>query len=97
MKGFILVDFPRYCVDCKFCREINEGTEACCEMIVDPDKYDCYRMIDDYCQSKPQWCPIKQMPYRKTLYGLCGEKKVKYDYNQGWNNCLDEMVKEINK
>ena len=58
MKGFILVDFPIYCVDCKFCREINEGTEACFEMTIDPDEYDCYRMIEDYCQSKPEWRPI---------------------------------------
>lgn len=63
-KGIIVVDIPDFCMDCNFCREIDEGIEACCEMTVDYDNNDCYRMIDDYCQSKPDWCPIvplKQM------------------------------------
>lgn len=94
MKGFILVDFPSYCVDCNFCREINKGTEACCEMAVDPDEYDCYRMIDDYCQSKPQWCPIKQMPLRKTLYDSSGNRKSKADYCRGWNDCIKNIIYE---
>lgn len=94
MEGFILVDFPRYCVDCKFCREINEGTEACCEMTRDPDEYDCYRMIDDYCQSRPQWCPIKQIPYKKTLFDSSGNQKAKVDYCQGWNDCIKNMLDE---
>lgn len=94
MKGFIPVDFPTYCVDCKFCREINEGTEACCEMTIDPDDYDCYRMIEDYCQSKPGWCPIKQIPLRKTLYDSPENRKAKADYCQGWNDCIKNMLDE---
>lgn len=93
MKGFILVDFPRYCVDCKFCREINEGTEACCEMTVDPDEYDCYRMIDDYFQSKPQWCPIKEIPVRLEEI-KCPHSMSDYQrkgFSRGFNACLDEI------
>lgn len=33
MSKFILViDTPETCLDCKFCREIQEGIEACCEL-----------------------------------------------------------------
>ena len=93
MKGFILVDFPRYCVDCKFYREINEGTDACCEMTVDPDEYDCYRMIDDYFKSKPQWCPIKEIPVRLEEI-KCSHSMSDYQrkgFSRGWNACLDEI------
>lgn len=31
-KGYIEVDNPDTCLDCKFCREIKEGSEACCEI-----------------------------------------------------------------
>ena len=31
-KGFVLVDIPETCLDCRFCREIDEGIEACCEL-----------------------------------------------------------------
>lgn len=60
-KGIIVVDIPEHCLDCDFCREINEGIEACCEISIDPDDEECWRMIEDYCQSKPNWCPIKHL------------------------------------
>lgn len=91
MKGLVLVDFPNHCVDCKFCREINEGTEACCEMTIDPDDYDCYRMIEDYCQSKPGWCPIKEIPSRKQVPGCFFMMDEVYGKEIGFNDCLDEI------
>lgn len=76
-KGIIVVDIPDFCMDCNFCREIDEGIEACCEMTVDYENNDCYRMIDDYCQSKPDWCPIVPL-LQEDIY-----------YARGWHGCLD--------
>lgn len=58
MKGVIAVDYPQFCIDCRFCRELDEGTNACCEMVSDPDDPTLFRDIEDYCQDKPKWCPI---------------------------------------
>ena len=60
-KGYIEVDNPDVCLDCKFCREIKEGSEACCEMVDEPNDNELCRMIDvHYCMNKPKWCPIKR-------------------------------------
>lgn len=55
MSKFILViDTPETCLDCKFCREIQEGIEACCELSDGSNDKELWRMIEaDYCQEKP--------------------------------------------
>lgn len=61
MKGYIEVENPKICLDCRFCREIDEGTGACCELMEDPNDSTLWRMIDiHYCMEKPKWCPIKE-------------------------------------
>lgn len=62
MKGYIEVGNPETCLDCKFCREIDEGTEACCELVDAPDDSTLCRVIDVHnCMEKPKWCPIKEV------------------------------------
>lgn len=36
-KVALIFDMPETCLDCRFCREINEGIEACCEVMDKPD------------------------------------------------------------
>lgn len=61
MKGYIEVENSETCLDCRLCREIDEGTEACCELMDDPSDSTLCRMIDvHYCMGKPKWCPIKE-------------------------------------
>lgn len=33
MRVALIFDMPETCLDCRFCREINEGIEACCEVM----------------------------------------------------------------
>ena len=63
-KAVLVMDMPETCLDCRFCREINEGIEACCEVMDEPNDNTFYRMIDSkngYCQEKPHWCPLKEL------------------------------------
>lgn len=92
MKGIIVVDMPETCLDCDFCREIDEGIEACCTLTDDEEFDNCFKMIDDYCQDKPDWCPIKPVPEKKEfpecfMYGEIYGEKI------GWNACIDEILK----
>lgn len=60
MIGYIEVENPNSCLDCRFCRELDEGKEACCNMMDEPEDDTLCRMIDvHYCMGKPTWCPIK--------------------------------------
>lgn len=64
MKAILIIDMPKTCLDCRFCRELHEGIEACCEIVDDPVDDNLCRMIEceyGYCQGKPEWCPLKPL------------------------------------
>ena len=41
-----------------------------------------------YCQGKPDWCPLKELPNKKN-WGEIFNGNVK-----GWNDCLKEIIEE---
>lgn len=95
-KGIIAVDIPETCLDCKFCCEIHEGVEACCGISDETSNKGLCRTIEvSYCNEKPEWCPIREVPQKKEkkpindyLFGQLG-----YAFMQGWNACVDEILK----
>lgn len=98
-KGFILVDMPEACLDCRFCREASEGIEACCELENNPEDNEEIREIDvSYTQEKPDWCPIQELPERKPerkieeyTFGSLGKA-----FDSGWNAYADKILgKEV--
>lgn len=90
-KSILVIDTPETCLDCKFCREIQEGIEACCELSDEPNDKEICRMIDvGYCQEKPDWCPLKDMPEKR--YHNLPDCRLKV-YDSGWNDCIDEILK----
>lgn len=94
-KAALIIDMPGSCLDCRFCREISEGIEACCEVMDEPNDNTLCRMIDckdGYCQNKPEWCPLREVPQRRYYGGRYFNGDVK-----GWNDCLKEIMEENNK
>lgn len=92
MEGIIVVDKKDACLDCQFCREIQEGYEACCTLKIDEKDSELFKMIDaDYCQEVPNWCPIKQLPEKKSMD--LGQTVINAARNEGWNACIDEILK----
>ena len=88
MKAILVIDMPSSCIDCRFCREIDEGTNACCEIMSEPGDSELCRMIDvSYPQEKPDWCPLKPMP-EKPDYPPINENS----YVAGYNACIDEIL-----
>lgn len=94
-KGFILVDVPETCLDCRFCSEVHEGIEACCELEDNPEDNELMRDIDvSYTQGKPDWCPIRKFPEKKEPSQFPISPILPWqhtDYEKGWNNCLDYL------
>ena len=94
-KAVLIMNMPRNCSDCIFCRELHEGVEACCKLEDEPNDNTLYRMIDDYCRHKPDWCPLRELPEKKEElsveeYEFGGLGKA---FTSGWNACLDEILK----
>lgn len=92
MKGIIVVDIPKYCRYCQFCNRIEEE-EICCSLADDENETDCFRVIENYFQERPDWCPIKPIPEGKPAYmSMCLTTQECYQ-NVGWNKCIDEILK----
>ena len=88
-KAFLIMDMPDCCLDCQFCREIDEAIEACCEIMDEPYDSSLCRMIEDYCQCRPSWCPLKELPAKMKYSNGTYNGEVK-----GWNLCLEEILNE---
>ena len=94
-KSVFVIDTPENCLDCQFCYELDEGVEACCSISDDDKNTSLMKKIDceyGYCQCKPDWCPLKELPNKKN-WGEIFNGNVK-----GWNDCLKEITgsKKIN-
>lgn len=95
MKAVLVMDIPESCVDCQFCYEYHEGIEACCTVTREPSNDDMYRIIkEDYCQDKPDWCPLKPMPEKKDWKPSSGITLAMF--GTGWNACIDEIMEGAN-
>ena len=91
-KAILVLDMPGTCCDCNFCREIQEGIEACCELMDEPNDNTLCRIVDSengYCQGKPNWCPLKELPERRKYNEEYFNGDVK-----GWNDCLKTILGE---
>ena len=91
-KSVLILETPEDCGDCRFCRELDEGINACCELMDDENDSSLCRMIETewgYCQQKPDWCPIKKLPERRRY----GEEFFNGDV-KGWNDCLKAILGE---
>ena len=90
-KSVLVIDTPENCLDCQFCYELDEGVEACCSISDDDKDTSLMKKIDyehGYCQGKPDWCPLKELPNNKN-WGEIFNGNVK-----GWNDCLKEIIGE---
>ena len=89
-KAILVMDMPDSCLDCRFCREIDEGIEACCEIMDEPDDRLLCRMIEDYCQCIASWCPLQEPPIEEEEGSDCFDE-FEDGYAQGWNDCIEEI------
>ena len=92
-KAVLVMDMPEACCDCRFCRELHEGVEACCELEDEPNDNTKCRMIDDYCYNKPDWCPLRELPEKMKVFGKYPQPDgITPSCKVGWNACLDKIL-----
>lgn len=82
-KGIIVVDVPADCRDCL----IRSLADDC---IVGRNVME-YR----HNRNRPDWCPIRPLPEKKTLTGdVSNEVKIGEELvRAGWNACIDQILK----
>lgn len=98
-RGFIVVDkIPGNC------RHIRGDAENGCPyggMVCQITGEDVMHYLND--GTKPDWCPVKQMPERKDYKGpdavngilmsTRAEQAIDEAGKMGWNACIDEILK----
>lgn len=93
-KSVLVMDTPETCLDCMFCFELDEGINACCSVMSDKGLCRDIQCDGGYCQSKPNWCPLKEVPEEV-------HNDYKYDeycdgYDDGWNGFRGRILGENN-
>ena len=86
MKGYILVDIPSGCHECKIM--FGDTYSFWCP-VPREDNINCevYR----FCENKtiPDWCPIKQLP--EKFKNIAFEPEREAIFKAGYNQCLDDI------
>lgn len=60
-----------------------------CELL-----YHCHKDDEPYDpNAKPDWCPLRETPKKKTISQLTQEDADIY-YEQGYNDCIDDILGE---
>lgn len=79
-KGYIVVDIPNRCSNCV----ASDTYVTLCR---------CTRKKITKPFSKPDWCPIKEIPKKIGLIDEFGNSRFGYrfGYMDGWNDLIDEM------
>ena len=82
-KAILVMDMPKNCFDCRF-QEMGfcEAVHSVGEMIPDDDL-----------ESKPDWCPLREMPEKLPLQGDVSDlqKMLEEMRRASWNACIDAI------
>lgn len=84
-KAALIMDMPeQVCQKCALCYETPNDGYMCCAM---------GKILPD--GEKPDWCPLRELPERATELTDADDLGVEYVRGtmEGWNACLDEILK----
>ena len=89
-KAVLVMDMPERCDKCLLLLKIpqKDGLALCLARPTNgQEEYNPKREKS----WRPDWCPLQELPEKKklTYADLCADNKA-----NGWNDCLDEILKE---
>lgn len=101
-KAVLVMDMPESCIGCNFLYFDGDTMLDSCKA------YEVAKPVDSETYEKPDWCPLRELPEKKTSFSDEMEKeKVSGRFDgetgseyanlvgkiTGWNACLDEILK----
>ena len=83
MKAILVLDeMPKNCLKCPIGKNISIPLETCIQCPLGK----C--AIDEETKTRPDWCPLKELPKKKKDTSMTNYKR----YVQGWNDCIDRIL-----
>ena len=85
-KAILVMDMP------KSCRECDLRVIGSCNFCTGAGgrKIDQMKIINN--DIKPDWCPLREAPQKQTVN--CTDTTHHRFAKDGWNHCIDEILKE---
>lgn len=80
-KAMLIMDMPKYCIECPFCTEEEECIA-----------FDVNTIEIDILAYKPKWCPLRECPTKKELMTKPKLPTHEFDVRLGYNACIDEIL-----
>lgn len=77
-KAILVMDMPKNCNECD---------------VICTKYYSALHNGDIAVLTKPNGCPLKELPQRKGLLNQLPMYDTDTHYEQGWNACIDEILK----
>lgn len=97
-KSVLVINTPKNCMYCPLCFYTEMYNEHQCNGIECTNSY--ARTITEYGEGadRPDWCPLSPLPSPISLKqyvdnaALNIESILNYQYAQGYNDCLEEII-----
>lgn len=88
-KAVLIMDMPDCCSGCDVCLGpgFSHDGYVCCI----PDEAGNERAYEDGDYSKPEWCPLRELPEKMPTYLCINNEK---GYCEGHNDCIDAITGE---
>ena len=99
MKAILVMDMPSSCLECPIGKDMSIPIETCIKCPFGK----C--VIDEEVMKRPDWCPIKPIPEKKSegetlkiaiendcYDGTTEDKAYFAGYDKGYNACIDEIL-----
>lgn len=84
-KAILVIDMPKNCYYCDF-HYLSDGTVPSCQLK--------FKVIDN-ATVKPEWCPLKPLPEKYEIdKNKCSDPFYEFEFESGWNQCIDEILGE---
>lgn len=97
-KSILVMETPKRCMECQMCFHADDLSIGKFEYkrlyscrFAPSDAEDFY--LPDISSTKPDWCPLQDMPERKgSIRGSLPKYDTDNHYEIGWNDCLDQIL-----
>ncbi len=90
-KVILIIEKPTCCAGCVLCKEARKPNYYICNHLIQNGEDCVLRKIEDI-ESKPNWCPLKELPIKKVEKSVNNVGLRDVGFIDGYNACVDYIL-----